>query len=108
MNHNLTTDILPSAVPRTARIPVETTEKESYQKCSRILIVDDQEANIRLLEGLLRRAGYTQLVSTTYSCETLHLYDALQPDLILLDLMMPIMDGYEVMDQLQQMIPAGS
>lgn len=67
---------------------------------SRILIVDDQPANLRLLEALLAREGFANVVSTTESEQVLDLYAAFDPDLILLDLMMPAMDGYAVLEQL--------
>lgn len=67
---------------------------------SRILIVDDQSANLRLLEALLAREGFANVVSTTESEQVLDLYAAFDPDLILLDLMMPAMDGYAVLEQL--------
>lgn len=67
---------------------------------ARILIVDDQQSNIRLLEHTLRRGGYLA-VSSTFEPETVA---ALQRechfDLIVLDLQMPRMNGYEVMESL--------
>ncbi len=68
---------------------------------ARILIVDDQELNIRVLEGMLRHAGYTNLTSTTDSRDVLALYDKLQPDLLLLDLRMPHLDGFQILEQFQ-------
>ena len=67
---------------------------------SRILIVDDQPANLRLLEDLLGREGFTQLVSTTESDQVMDLVAAFDPDLVLLDLMMPGLSGYTVLEQL--------
>jgi putative two-component system response regulator len=69
-----------------------------------ILIVDDQPANVRLLERLLRGAGYTNVRGTTDPREVFALYQEFRPDLLLLDLRMPYMDGFEVMEQLQQEI----
>jgi len=78
-------------------------------KDARILIVDDQEANVRLLEGILRRAeGYTNIRSTTDPREVLRHYAEFWPDLILLDLHMPHVDGFEVMDALRPFVPAGA
>ncbi|MDP2024977.1 response regulator [Sulfuriferula sp.] len=67
---------------------------------SRLLLVDDQPANLRLLEELLAREGFVNVVSTTEPQRVLDLYVAFDPDLVLLDLMMPGMDGYAVLDQL--------
>ena len=76
---------------------------------ARILIVDDQEANVRLLEGILRRAaGFSNLRSTTDSREAVTLYSEFQPDLILLDLHMPHLDGFRVMEELKLLIPTES
>src|SRR5580704_6704933 len=75
---------------------------------SRILIVDDQEANVLLLERLLQHAGYRNLLSLTDSRELLDQFRLHQPDLILLDLMMPKMDGYAVLKQLTGWLPSGA
>ena len=66
-----------------------------------ILIVDDQETNVQLLGEMLRDAGYTCIASTTdpYQVCTLHAKD--RYDLILLDLQMPGMDGFEVIEGLK-------
>jgi PAS domain S-box-containing protein len=68
---------------------------------ARILIVDDQEANVRLLERLLREAGYTNVGSTRNSEEVCALHRKQRYDLILLDLQMPGMDGFQVMEGLK-------
>lgn len=69
---------------------------------SRILIVDDQVANLRLLEDLLAREGFSNVVSTTESTQVLDLHAAFDPDLVLLDLMMPGMSGYAVLERLER------
>lgn len=74
------------------------TEKEI--KDSRILIIDDEEANIILIEKILSLGGYTNFNSTTDSTEALSLYKQHKPHLILLDLNMPVFDGFDVMHQL--------
>src|ERR1700682_4692153 len=70
------------------------------RKSAKILIVDDQEQNVRLLERLLQHAGYTTLESTTDPRLVLPLFSEFQPDLILLDLNMPQLDGFGVMREL--------
>lgn len=67
---------------------------------SRILVVDDEDANIELLETLLAREGFGQVVSTTDPLRVAGLVDAFEPDLVLLDLKMPGLDGYAVLEQL--------
>lgn len=69
-------------------------------RTARILIVDDQEANVSLLKAILSRAGYSSVASTTDPREVLALCVEFEPDLILLDLHMPHLDGFEVMQQL--------
>src|SRR5712671_4286244 len=73
---------------------------------SRILIVDDQPANVLLLERILQQAGYQHYSSITDSRQTLDRFRTFQPDLLLLDLMMPQMDGFAVMTQLRGWIPS--
>ena len=67
---------------------------------ARILIVDDQQANLRLLEFALRRAGYVGVVSTTEPLEVSGLHHQNHYDLIILDLQMPHMNGFQVMEEL--------
>ena len=66
-----------------------------------ILIVDDQEVNVKLLEQLLTEAGYTRVASTTNPHEVCALHRKNRYDLILLDLQMPDMDGFQVMEGLK-------
>ena len=66
-----------------------------------ILIVDDQESNISLLEQLLSEAGYASVVSTMNPQEVCALHRKNRYDLILLDLQMPGMDGFQVMEGLK-------
>ncbi|OBV39041.1 response regulator [Janthinobacterium psychrotolerans] len=72
-----------------------------------ILIVDDQEANVMLLEQVLRNAGYTRITSTMDPQAVRALHQQHRYDLILLDLQMPEMDGFEVMEGLRD-LEAGS
>ena len=65
---------------------------------SRILIIDDEEANILLLASLLQREGYTEVHTTTNSADALAMYVAVEPDLVLLDLMMPEIDGFQLLE----------
>ena len=72
----------------------------------RILIVDDEPVNVRLLERLLQSAGYGEIATTTDPRRVLALYRDFKPDLVLLDLMMPHLDGVAVLGQLKAEIPA--
>lgn len=68
---------------------------------AKILIVDDQESNVTLLELVLGEAGYTQISSTMNATEVCGLHRKHQYDLILLDLQLPEMDGFQVMEALK-------
>ena len=68
---------------------------------AKLLIVDDQLANVLLLERLLRGAGYCAVSSTQNPTEVLDLHRKNRYDLILLDLNMPEMDGFQVLEGLK-------
>ncbi|MFW6331119.1 MAG: HD-GYP domain-containing protein [Gemmatimonadota bacterium] len=72
---------------------------------SKILIVDDEPANVRLLERILQREGFQEIDSTTDPRQFLARFTARRPDIVLLDLHMPGLDGFDVMEQLQARIP---
>ena len=70
---------------------------------AKLLVVDDREENVDLLVAILHQAGYTQVSSTSEPHRVLALHEEHRYDLILLDLNMPGMDGFEVMRQLKQL-----
>jgi adenylate cyclase len=72
-----------------------------------ILIVDDQEANVLLLQRTLHGAGYLSITSTRDPHEACELHCKNRYDLILLDLEMPGMDGFQVMDRLREIETGG-
>jgi len=67
-----------------------------------ILVVDDQEVNVLLLERMLRGAGYVSITSTMDPNEVCELHRKNRYGLILLDLLMPGMDGFKVMEGLKE------
>ncbi len=69
-----------------------------------ILIVDDENTNVQLLRGVLEEAGFSNQHSTTDSTKVLGLMRQYDPDIILLDLHMPFVDGYELMRDLNRVI----
>jgi DNA-binding response OmpR family regulator/anti-sigma regulatory factor (Ser/Thr protein kinase) len=71
---------------------------------ARILIVDDQKINLTLLERLLASAGFTNCRSVSDSREVFSVCEGFRPDIILLDLHMPYLDGFQVMEQLQPLL----
>lgn len=68
---------------------------------ARILVIDDEPANVRFLERLLAKQGYTQVVSCSGSREAMDQLVQNPPDLLLLDLHMPGVSGFEILDQLR-------
>ncbi len=72
---------------------------------AKVLIVDDEPANVRLLERILQREGFREIESTTDPRQFLARYASRRPDILLLDLHMPGLDGFAVMEQLKGRIP---
>ena len=71
---------------------------------SRILIIDDQTDNLRVLSAVLDLKGYRNVRCLEDSRHAVEVFQEFQPDLILLDLHMPHVDGIAVMDQLSEVI----
>ena len=78
---------------------------ERILKDSRILIIDDERANLTLIEKVLELDGYNNYISTADSTQAIELYQQHQPHLILLDLNMPVFDGFDIMNQLAAIEP---
>jgi hypothetical protein len=81
---------------------------DSTFKNAKILVIDDKEPNIEVLVGFLQIQGYTNIQTVTDSRLAISTFISFEPDLILLDLMMPYLSGYEVMAQMKELIPAGN
>lgn len=78
----------------------------SILKKARVLVIDDEASNVRLLERILEMFGCAQVRSTTDSRDAVKLFLEFAPDIVLLDLHMPHLDGFGVMDQLSKvMVP---
>lgn len=71
----------------------------------RILIVDDERTNVLVLERLLEQAGYSDQRSTTIASDAPDIFREFRPDLVLLDLHMPELDGLELLGQLTALVP---
>ena len=82
--------------------------QERILEQARVLVVDDDAQNVRYIKDVLEWAGYKQVKGTTQPTEVLSQTHRYRPDLILLDLIMPAMDGYEVMEVLQEELPPDS
>lgn len=72
---------------------------------ARILLVDDEESNLQLLRRILEPAGFTSLRATTDPVEALELCTDWDPDLVLLDIMMPRLDGFQLLEALKERVP---
>lgn len=72
---------------------------------ARILMVDDEEANLQLLRRILEPAGFTNLLASTDPREGLEMCFEWDPDLVLLDILMPGLDGFEVLEALKERVP---
>ncbi|MFQ5673258.1 MAG: response regulator [Nitrospinales bacterium] len=70
---------------------------------SKILIVDDERTHVLMLERALKKEGYKIIRSTTDPREVSGICKEFHPDLILLDIMMPYLNGHEVMKQIKEM-----
>ena len=77
-------------------------------KSSNILIIDDQLANIEVLEGFLLIQGYTSIQTTADPRKVIRIYQSFAPDLILLDLSMPHLSGFEVLQRLKPFVLANT
>jgi signal transduction histidine kinase len=67
---------------------------------SAVLVVDDERANVDLLEAILAGEGYRAVTGTADAREALPLFEARRPDLVLLDLHMPHHDGFEILERI--------
>jgi len=81
---------------------------DSTLKNANILIVDDQQANIDILTGLLDAKGFKNYSTTKDPTQVISLFEEFKPDLLMLDLKMPNLNGFEVMMQLKDLIPANT
>ena len=86
---------------------VRTGESGCYSK-SRILVIDDEPANAELLEAILIESGYEHVKAITDSRLALELCRTFKPDLVLLDLMMPHLDGFSILEALSSEPPMSS
>lgn len=73
---------------------------------STILVVDDEQTNVLLLERLLARHGYSDVIGLTDPAAVVPTFLERRPDLIILDLQMPVLDGFDVMTKLAEVMPA--
>lgn len=80
--------------------------RQDIAQRARILVVDDEPQNVRYLQDVLEWAGYEHVEGLTNPLEVLPRFRRLQPDLIILDLLMPELDGFGVLEAVGEEIPA--
>src|SRR5437588_4207003 len=80
---------------------------EEILHTGRILIVEDEVEQIRLLRRVLKENGFKNIETTTDSLKAVELFSTFKPDLMLLDLAMPELDGFGVLAQIRPLIPDG-
>ena len=86
--------------------PISPVPKAELHSAT-ILIVDDEQANVRLLTRILEKAGFSRVRSTTDPRQALPLFTELEPDVVCLDLRMPELDGFAVLEQLRKVVKPG-
>ena len=86
---------------------IDSTELEQFKKNAKILIVDDNENNVYLLKRLLIQNHYENLVIVENGAKALETLEQIKVDLVLLDVMMPVLDGYGVLEKIQDKIVSG-
>ena len=91
-----------NAVENGGGMMLKSVLTEGGIKASRLLVVDDEPVNVKLLERMLKADGYGEIVSTLDPREVEGIYRERRPDLILLDLNMPYLDGFAVMARLRE------
>jgi putative two-component system response regulator len=96
------TDLYPLALPAENNLSVLDTDLSR----ARILVVDDDPQLLAILEHLLKRAGYRHIAVTPDSAGCVEMVESFRPDLLLLDLEMPKLDGYAVLERLRAQVSA--
>ncbi|HEX9912778.1 MAG TPA: response regulator [candidate division Zixibacteria bacterium] len=82
-------------------LSMSSTKHEKKTKSARILVIDDESEITEIVETFLKDAGYQVMIENS-SVMGIERAKNFKPDLILLDIMMPFMDGYEVCDELKK------
>ena len=93
------TDLVPQAAPQEATVPALPSKK--VLNTASLLVVDDNEVTLHLFEEIFTRAGYT-VYKAQSGTEALRLAQERRPDVVLMDLAMPEMDGFETTAYLKQ------
>lgn len=89
-----------------ANLPQLVATEQSHLNEMVILVLEDNVTQSLVIEGILRRGGFTNVYVSTDSREILHTITTTQPDVLLLDLHMPHHDGLEIIRTIKQCVPA--
>ncbi len=92
---------LHQAVEAALAIPEAEAERES-SKSAKIMLVDDEEISVEMLQAFLEEVGYTNFLSTSCASEAFDLLYNERPDVVLLDLVMPQVSGFEILARMQK------
>lgn len=98
----------PARIKRHPEASSVTLVRSDVTRDARILIIDDQPANIEVLKRILRSAGFVSVNSTTDPMVGVALVQSWSPDLVLLDLHMPRLDGFGVLEAIRPQLSGGS
>ena len=79
--------------------------QDDQQKQARILVIDDEPQNVRYITDVLNWAGYEHVEGVTDPLEAEQRFQEVDPDLVILDLLMPDLDGFGVMDAIRALLP---
>ncbi len=91
----------PTAVLTAEKTRHDLRDSQEAMKKAKIMIVDDEPTNIRVVRKYLELAGYRNLVATSRATEALDLIQQERPDVVLLDIMMPQVSGFEILEELR-------
>jgi putative two-component system response regulator len=90
---------------------MQSSESESFERwvrSARVLLVDDEPANLTFLRHVLETEGYAELIAFTDPVEACDRFAEIDPDVVVIDLWMPRLDGFEVIARIQEQLPAGN
>jgi putative two-component system response regulator len=89
-------------------VPIDPGSLHAWFGRARVLLIDDEPANLEFLGHVLAPEGYGELTALSDSVEAVDRFQELDPDVVITDLRMPNLDGFEVMARIQQQLPVGS
>jgi putative two-component system response regulator len=91
-----------------ATMPLNSESLGAWLSSARVLVIDDEPANLQFLRHVLSTEGYGELVTIADATQATDRLEELDPDLIIVDLMMPGLDGYGVMARVRDQLPGGT